>query len=121
MMIDELVAEHVMGWSYQTFPNGITPDIKHWYSCTPCPNDALHESFEGRCPSFVSDVGYDYEVLDKVRNEWRRREQYSFYSQLHETWIKRGYDEWPFGGYGPGDYSLAALAVRDVWPIKTKK
>ncbi len=29
--IDALVARHVMGWTYKTFPDGACPLVKHWY------------------------------------------------------------------------------------------
>ena len=63
--LDALVAEKVMGWSYQDFPDGPCPHVKHWYATSPCPNDAMDPSWRGRLPCFSTDIAAAWEVVEK--------------------------------------------------------
>ena len=114
--LDARVAVEVMGWSYQTFPDGPCPHVKHWYATSPCPENARHESWRAKCPRFSTDPAADYEVL-KVARAWPHERQDAFGKTLERIWMGRcnGYlplwlPLWSMF-YEPGDYSRAALDV----------
>lgn len=63
---DALVAEKVLGWSYQTFLDGFLPDVKHWYSVSPCPNNPGHPSFRGVLKHWSTSIADAWEVVEKM-------------------------------------------------------
>jgi len=63
--LDAWIAERVMGWSFQTFPSGPCPDVKHWYSVSPCPNDAGSSFYVGLCPYYTTDPAASMLVLER--------------------------------------------------------
>ena len=114
--LDARVAMEVMGWSYQTFPDGPCPHVKHWYATSPCPENARHESWRAKCPRFSTDPAADYEVLKVVRR-WPDDRHPFFAKALERIWMDRcQHDSLPLWSmlYEPGDYSRAALKATEV-------
>ena len=64
--LDERAALEVMGWSFQTFPDGPVPHVKHWYETSPCPNNPNHPSFRGRRPYFSKDLNEAWRLVEKL-------------------------------------------------------
>ncbi len=67
--LDAEIAEKVMGWSYETFPDGACPEVKHWYATSPCPNDARDPSFRGGIPLYSEDISDAWDVVEKLWDE----------------------------------------------------
>ena len=65
--LDQLAAEHVMGWSYQTFPDGTLPHVRHWYSKSPCPNNARDISFVGSLPYFSDNIAGAWQLVKEIQ------------------------------------------------------
>jgi len=114
--LDERVALKVLGWSYQTFPDGQCPDVKHWYSKSPCPNDAKDDSFMGPVQPFTSSVTFDFRVMKHVQEHWDAETKSEWTRALAGALSSRAgkclcYDLCFIRWYEPGDYSMAALAA----------
>lgn len=53
-------------------------------------------------------IDHDYEILSWVRQE--DPDTYEAFCEILETmWIERGFTEYPFAAYEPGDYTRALL------------
>ena len=73
--LDALVAEKVMGWTFQTFPEGACPEVRHWHRTSPIPEERSPEwaaSFIGACPRFSTDLAAAWTVVEKLRgcDQW---------------------------------------------------
>lgn len=69
--LDALVAEKVMGWTFQTFPEGACPEVRHWHRTSPIPEERSPEwaaSFIGACPPFSTDIAAAWTVVEKLRS-----------------------------------------------------
>lgn len=64
--LDALVAEKVMGWTFQTFPEGACPEVRHWHRTSPIPEERSPEwaaSFIGACPRYSTDIAAAWTVV----------------------------------------------------------
>lgn len=116
--LDALVAEKVLGWSYQTFP-GPMEHVRHWYSTSPCPNDPAHESFMGRCPPYSTSIAHAWEVVPRIlgnhpdwllgRDDRDGKEFWCFYEELGDVYDTYVGAVSPEGQDAPHAICLAAL------------
>lgn len=59
--LDALVAEKVMGWTFRTFPEGVCPNVKHWY---------CGEQYVLMKP-FSTDIAAAWRVVEKLVSDGR--------------------------------------------------
>lgn len=67
----------------------------------------------GALPEYTTDPRDDYKVLKHVRETWDFNQRYRFSDYLIERMRARRCTH-PIMAYEPGDYSIAALAVKEA-------
>ncbi len=104
--LDAKVAELVMGWDFVSEGYGRAPIFQHV------------PDLRYPVPPYTTNASDDYEVLKHVRETWSDPDMVlGFQDSLNELWDAR----WKGGPnltiayyYEPGDYSIAALAVKEA-------
>jgi len=86
--LDAWIAEHVMAYSFETFPNGALPNKKHWYTVSPCPNNPSSSFFIGSCPPFTTDPAAAMRVMDACY----KKDRNSYFASFHNFLMRKDHD-----------------------------